>query len=85
MVDVNTLRVRTETLARKNQAGYQSSTDYNSDLQAANLLFYEYLYKQFEETQKIVDGLMPFLVEDTLPLTQGTRSATHKLPEDYYH
>lgn len=84
-INVNVLKERVESLAVKSQNGYVTSSQYNSDLQAANIVIYEYYYKQFEETQKILDCLLPFVKEVTLSLTQSTLSATVPFPSDYFH
>lgn len=84
-INTNTLKVRVESLAKKSQHGYLSSVSFNSDLQAANLTLYQFFYKQFEDTQNIVDGLLPFIKEVSLPLAQGTISATTPFPFDYHH
>ena len=84
-INPNILKIRVESLAKKSQQGYYTSVSFNSDLQAANTIFYEYLYKQFEDTQKIVDGLIPFISEVSLQLTPDTRSAITPFPGDYRH
>jgi len=84
-ISVNDLKIAVESLSKKSQNGYLSSNDYNSDLQQANLLIYEYYYKIFELEERIVDALNPFLVEVTLPLTQGARSATTPFPANFFH
>lgn len=84
-IDVNTLKIRIEALARKSQNGYASSVDFNSDLNDANLTIYEFYYAEFERTQKIVDALNPFIKEEDLVLTEGVLSATVAFPTDYFH
>lgn len=84
-ISVNTVYERVSVLAKKSQNGYQSGADFNSDLIDANLTLYEYYVNIFEETQRILDALIPFVVEAQLPLTQSTFSATTPFPSNYAH
>jgi hypothetical protein len=60
-----------KTLSRKNQAGYSTTEDFNGDLKDSENMFMEFLYKKFEETQKISDALNPFVREVELPIFDG--------------
>lgn len=84
-ISVNQVKIRVETLAVKSQNGYASSTDFNSDLRDANLTLFEFYIKQFEETERILDAIEPFVIESTLSLTLGQLSATTPFPADYAH
>lgn len=84
-INVNLLKERVESLAVKSQNGYVTSSQYNSDLIDANNTLYEYYVNIFEETQRILDALLPFVKETNLPLTRGVFSATTPFPTDYRH
>lgn len=84
-INVNDLYVRISSLALKSQAGYQTSIQFNSDLQGANILLYEYYYKIYSETERIENALLPFIVESNLPLTQAQFSGITDFPADFFH
>ena len=68
-------------LARKNQSGYTSTDEFNRDLIDSENVLYEYYYLKFQESQKISDALMPFLVEARLSINSGFVS----YPSDHRH
>ena len=72
MIKVNYIFDRVnKTLGRKNQAGYSSASDFNGDLKDSENILMEFLYKKFEETQKVSDALNPFIREVELPILDG--------------
>jgi len=82
MISVKYIHDRVENhLARKYQAGYNSVDEFNGNLRDSENLLFEYYYKQFETTQKIVDALSPFLVEKTQNISNGYV----EYPSDYRH
>lgn len=84
-INVNEIKTRVESLAKKSQKGYLSSDDFNSDLKDANLTLFEFYVDEFERTQRILDGLLPFIKETTISLTPSAFSAIGNYPSDYAH
>jgi len=80
-IQVDYLRDQVRSLAKKDQAGYSTDAEFNQSLRSAELTLYEYYYKQFEATNKILDALEPFIKEVQIPLTNGVGT----LPSDEYH
>jgi hypothetical protein len=72
---------RVASLSKKDKAGYMSAQEFTDDVNQAQDLLYQFYYEQFEERQLIVDGLMPFLKEVTLPINSGYVD----FPADYRH
>lgn len=70
-----------DALARKNQAGYSSASDFNGDLRDSENILYEFFYKDYEVNQKISDALAVFLEEKEFPILNGIVT----IPPDYRH
>jgi len=80
MINVQYIFEATNDLTRKNNAGYTSSEEFNRHLNQCQDMLMRYYYKLFEESQIIVDSLLPFLKE--VQLTIGTKGVV-QLPVDY--
>jgi hypothetical protein len=80
-ISVQYLHDFTKDLLAKDQAGWRTTDEFNRMLQAAEQTLFEFYYQQFEQSQKIVDAIVPFLVTTNLNLTNGVSP----LPSNYWH
>lgn len=77
---------RVADLIQKKQAGYMPANSINRDMQAANLMLYEYYFQQYELTKKIANAMTPFLVETTINRTSSNNySSLFDYPTDLFH
>lgn len=82
MINVQFIFEAVNDLTRKNNAGYTSSDEFNRHLNQCQDILMRYYYKMFEESQIIVDSLMPFIKEVQLQIqTNGIVN----FPTDYLH
>lgn len=81
MVSVKFVFDRVADLSRKDKAGYMSADEFNRDLAQAQDVLMQYYYEQYENTQRIVDSLMPFVKAQNLLINAGWVD----LPSDYRH
>ena len=72
---------RVATLSKKDKAGYMSASEFTDDLNQAQETLMDYYYDEYENTQRIVDSLLPFLKEVVLPINNGYVN----FPADYRH
>jgi len=83
MIKIDYLKSRVEQLARKARgAGYASKDEFNSDIAEAQTASFEYYLQIFEQTKKVSDALIPFIVEATLTLDSKGKVV---FPPDYRH
>lgn len=86
MISTQYIYERVSDLIQKQQAGYMSSTSYNRDIEAANLVLFEYYFQQYEITKKISNAMTPFLVERTISnVAQTNFSSVFDYPTDLVH
>lgn len=81
MIDVRYIRNTISDLSAKGQSGRVNDLEFNNLLQAAQTTLFEYYYKVFESTQKILDALKVFIKKVTLPVNNGECD----YPQDYVH
>ncbi len=86
-INVNTLKVNVETLINKQQAGILTGADFNTMLNSAQNLMFEFYRKRFEDTQVIVEALEPFIVQANVAVTGGSyiTGGAVEFPSDYVH
>jgi hypothetical protein len=72
---------RVAALSKKDKAGYMSAQEFTDDLNQAQEILMEYYYDRFEDSQKTVDSLQPFIKESNLPISNGFVA----FPSDYRH
>jgi len=68
-------------LTRKDKAGYMSADEFNRSVAQAQDVLMQFYYQQYEDTQRIVDSLMPFVKALNIPISTGYCD----FPEDYRH
>jgi hypothetical protein len=77
---------RVSDLIQKQQAGYMPSSSFNRDIEAANLVLFEYYFVQYELTKKIANAMTPFLVEISINNTAATNfSSIFDYPTNLFH
>jgi hypothetical protein len=77
---------RVSDLIQKQQAGYMASSSFNRDIEAANLVLFEYYFVQYELTKKIANAMTPFLVEESINNTGTTNfSSIFDYPVELFH
>jgi hypothetical protein len=77
---------RVSDLIQKQQAGYMPSSSFNRDIEAANLVLFEYYFVQYELTKKIANAMTPFLVEISINNTAATNfSSIFDYPANLFH
>jgi hypothetical protein len=63
-----------------------ASTSFNRDIEAANLVLFEYYFVQYELTKKIANAMTPFLVEKSITNIATTNfSSVFDYPADLFH
>jgi len=82
MIDVNSVKLQIDNLSKKDQAGYSTKDEFNLDLNAAQTFLFQYFYKQYQDSQNVVDALEPFLLDVQLPVAIDGRV---DYPVDYAH
>lgn len=86
MISTQYIYERVSDLIQKQQAGYMPSSSFNRDIEAANLVLYEYYFVQYEQTKKIANAMTPFLVEKPINRVSATNfSAVFDYPQDLFH
>lgn len=86
MISTQYIYERVSDLIQKQQAGYMASSSFNRDIEAANLVLFEYYFVQYELTKKVANAMTPFLLE--VPITSiGTTnfSSIFDYPTDLFH
>jgi len=81
MISVQKVFNRVRDLSRKDKAGYMSSEEFNRDLSEAQTLLMDYYYKMFEQHQRALDSLEPFIKVTNLPIL----NQFCEFPTDYRH
>ena len=77
---------RVSDLIQKQQAGYMASSSFNRDIEAANLVLFEYYFVQYELTKKIANAMTPFLLEVPIASIGTTNfSSIFDYPTDLFH
>jgi hypothetical protein len=77
---------RVSDLIQKQQAGYMASSSFNRDIEAANLVLFEYYFVQYELTKKIANAMTPFLVEESINNIGTTNfSSIFNYPTELFH
>ena len=86
MISTQYIYERVSDLIQKQQAGYMSSSSFNRDIEAANLVLFEYYFVQYELTKKIANAMTPFLLEVPI-ISIGTTnfSSIFDYPTDLFH
>ena len=79
MISVQYLYDFTNDLLAKDQGGWRTVDEFNRMLEAAEQTLFEFYYVRFEQTQKIVDAIIPFMESVNVNLTNGVSD----LPSNY--
>lgn len=86
MISTQYIYERVSDLIQKQQAGYMSSSSFNRDIEAANLVLFEYYFVQYELTKKIANAMTPFLLEVPIASIGTTNfSSIFDYPADLFH
>lgn len=86
MISTQYIYERVSDLIQKQQAGYMSSSSFNRDIEAANLVLFEYYFVQYELTKKIANAMTPFLLEVPIASVGTTNfSSIFDYPADLFH
>lgn len=70
-----------QDLARKEQKGYQSASEFSRKLRSQELALLDYFHRLYERDQQIVDYLAPFVKLVDVPIEGGEVTK----PDDYAH
>lgn len=82
MINVNLVYERIRSLSTKGKGGYTTSTEFNADSKAAELLLWEYYAEQYERARDVPEAMYPFLTKANLPLAVD---GLVNLPSNYGH
>jgi hypothetical protein len=86
MISTQYIYERVSDLIQKKQAGYMPSNSFNRDIEAANLMLYEYYFAQYEITKKIANAMTPFLKEVSISsIGSNNFSSIYDFPLDLFH
>lgn len=83
MIPIIDIFDRVQDLSRKDRSGYMNSDEVTRDVNQSQDILMQYYFMRFEQTQMIVDSLMPFIKQVQLPIIEDPLGNYADFPDDY--